>query len=744
MHGMDPRIVERWLASGRDRVAIGWITPAMNDSIRETRINSAYALQRAAYVSLEGLSDAATAAAVVSRYREAQLTDPEVATFVRVVATCELLQLERREDGFYVDLVQRAGGLSVPAHSVAAAERGRAALLIRGQDGLLRARDGLRDLIDQELNRRIDPGLFDALVGTIDSGSSLAAMARSLALHGQLGQADIALARAAVVQADDPAVTETLLWLKDIEDGLERGPTGATLARSGGHDFEEPAGPEQERAIRDFSFPGDDPVFDPTLPDPEKEGRRQRFYRRTVQRAFLRVGTLMLLDALAVLVACAAALSVRSTTQGALPGITDGRLWKLWALTALVFWLSGSAVGLYRAASARARPHLVFASSLVVSVVAGAAFFVVDVSAGSVGALPTMLAVAFTLSLACRSLYDGRSRRWVRDHRLAPRVLLLGSPAEARAYGANMASTIGRPVQPVAYLWRDREDRDPFRVGTYEDLEQRLHELHIAEVAIVDHSAPTAEKRNLVERAQGFGVDVRFVASDTEVILGAVGRLGDLGLVHIPGALITPERLEFKRVADWLVVAATFWICLLVIAAYCAYSVVRRPGQPLLVQAERVGLGQIPFAMLQLRTRTVLPDRTRGVRATGRVEDFFERSGLDELPQIANVLRGEMALVGPRALSRDGVRRLKLDQRRTLVARPGMTGRWKLVWPTGASEDDMRAVDLDYLRRWRVALDLEILLMTVLGIFSRKPHQGDTEIARRQGDWSAPQPSLPT
>jgi lipopolysaccharide/colanic/teichoic acid biosynthesis glycosyltransferase len=125
--------------------------------------------------------------------------------------------------------------------------------------------------------------------------------------------------------------------------------------------------------------------------------------------------------------------------------------------------------------------------------------------------------------------------------------------------------------------------------------------------------------------------------------------------------------------------------------------------------------------MLQLRTRTVHRDGTRGVRATGRVESFYEKSGLDEIAQVANVLRGEMSLFGPRPLRARAVSRLTLDQRRTLGARPGMAA-------------DMRAVDADYLRRWRVTHDVELLLTTPFAIVKRRLALGETEIARRRGD----------
>jgi lipopolysaccharide/colanic/teichoic acid biosynthesis glycosyltransferase len=390
-------------------------------------------------------------------------------------------------------------------------------------------------------------------------------------------------------------------------------------------------------------------------------------------------------------------------------------------------------LGLYRPDAARARPQLILAAMTVVSIIIAAAFFVAAVDVGSLIALLMFFVVAVLLDCVLRYLYDVVSRRWVLAHCLQPRILMLGRPAEVRPLAKNMTSPGGRPLQTVAFL-APAPNQDKFCVGTYDDLESRLHELHISELVIADRKLSTAEKADLIRKAQSFGVDVRFVASDEEIIVGAVGRVGDQGLVYVPAALMEPEALELKRLMDRIIVTATLPVWGTVLAFYAIYSRIRRPGQDILVTANRIGLGQTGFSMLRLRTRRIHDDDTRGVYPTGRVEALFERTGLDELPQVVNVLRDEMSTVGPRPLAAADVAALSVDQRRTLGARPGMTGRWQVSWPHAASEPVMRTLDADYLRRWRISHDLELILRTPIAIWRRRTALSDTELSRRRDD----------
>jgi lipopolysaccharide/colanic/teichoic acid biosynthesis glycosyltransferase len=104
------------------------------------------------------------------------------------------------------------------------------------------------------------------------------------------------------------------------------------------------------------------------------------------------------------------------------------------------------------------------------------------------------------------------------------------------------------------------------------------------------------------------------------------------------------------------------------------------------------------------------------VIAVGR---FLRRTSLDELPQLINVLRGEMSLVGPRPLPADDGDFLG-DVRRRLLVRPGMTGLWQVSGRSELSWDDAVRLDLYYVDNWSLAFDLVILWRTVGVVLARK------------------------
>ncbi len=159
-------------------------------------------------------------------------------------------------------------------------------------------------------------------------------------------------------------------------------------------------------------------------------------------------------------------------------------------------------------------------------------------------------------------------------------------------------------------------------------------------------------------------------------------------------------------------------------------------GPALFVQ-ERGGLNGHPFRMLKLRTMRagaeaeregLLADNemdgpvfkiARDPRVT-RLGSFLRRTSLDELPQLVNVLRGEMSLVGPRPLPLVETRALTGSHRRRLSMRPGMTGLWQVSGRNDVGFSEWMALDLEYVDRWSLGLDLAILLRTASVLLSRR------------------------
>lgn len=185
----------------------------------------------------------------------------------------------------------------------------------------------------------------------------------------------------------------------------------------------------------------------------------------------------------------------------------------------------------------------------------------------------------------------------------------------------------------------------------------------------------------------------------------------------------------FKRLLD--VVLATGLLLLLSPVVLLAMVAVRltSPG-PVIFRQRRVGYRGRPFTMYKLRTMVdgaaALEGRLAG-QGDGRI--FFKlrddprltsvgrilrRTSIDELPQLVNVLLGDMSLVGPRPLLVSDLRGFpQSDHRLRFAMVPGITGLWQVSGRSECSESERVRLDTDYVERWSLALDLRILLRTV-------------------------------
>jgi lipopolysaccharide/colanic/teichoic acid biosynthesis glycosyltransferase len=170
--------------------------------------------------------------------------------------------------------------------------------------------------------------------------------------------------------------------------------------------------------------------------------------------------------------------------------------------------------------------------------------------------------------------------------------------------------------------------------------------------------------------------------------------------------------------------------------AVIALAIVLESGRPVFFSQERVGKGRRPFRILKFRTMVVDADRA-GPKVSGQRDPRITRVGallratkLDEFPQVVNVLRGEMTLIGPRAEVPEMIRHYTPDELRILEFRPGLTAPGQIYFTTDQAAqldgvDDAEAyyvehhlhpklrMDLDYLRDRSVLLDSKIVVWTV-------------------------------
>jgi lipopolysaccharide/colanic/teichoic acid biosynthesis glycosyltransferase len=181
-----------------------------------------------------------------------------------------------------------------------------------------------------------------------------------------------------------------------------------------------------------------------------------------------------------------------------------------------------------------------------------------------------------------------------------------------------------------------------------------------------------------------------------------------------------------------VVAATTGLVVTSPVLAAAAIAIKLEDGGPILYRQRRVGLGGQDFELLKLRTMVVGAERmgagfavNRGDSRITRVGRVFRRLSIDELPQLANVLRGDMSLIGPRPTLRYQVDQYTERQRRRLDVKPGITG-WAQIHGRAALPWAERIeLDVWYVENRSPLVDLRILLRTPLALF-RGTYKGET------------------
>jgi lipopolysaccharide/colanic/teichoic acid biosynthesis glycosyltransferase len=181
-------------------------------------------------------------------------------------------------------------------------------------------------------------------------------------------------------------------------------------------------------------------------------------------------------------------------------------------------------------------------------------------------------------------------------------------------------------------------------------------------------------------------------------------------------------RIWAKRTID-LTVAATVLTVSAPVLAVASLAVALTLGTPVLFRQKRPGKNGVPFEIIKLRTMVEPPagepPRPDAERLT-RLGRLLRATSIDEIPQLFNVLRGEMSLVGPRPLLVEYLPLYTPEQARRHDVLPGMTGWAQVNGRNALSHEERFALDVWYVDHWSLALDLEILGLTFLKLFARR------------------------
>jgi sugar transferase EpsL len=183
-----------------------------------------------------------------------------------------------------------------------------------------------------------------------------------------------------------------------------------------------------------------------------------------------------------------------------------------------------------------------------------------------------------------------------------------------------------------------------------------------------------------------------------------------------------PSLRGAKRAVD-VVLSFFLLLVLMPVLLLVALLVMATIGRPVFFTQERPGLGGRPFKLIKFRSMSdqcgadgLLPDAQR----LGKAGRWLRSTSLDELPELINVLRGDMSLVGPRPLLIEYVPLYSAEQFRRHDVRPGLTGLAQVSGRNALSWEEKFAFDVRYVDEWSMGLDLKILTATAWQVLTRK------------------------
>ena len=277
--------------------------------------------------------------------------------------------------------------------------------------------------------------------------------------------------------------------------------------------------------------------------------------------------------------------------------------------------------------------------------------------------------------------------------------------------------------------------------GSADDIEElgaAIAETHAHRVIIEPQALPPEEMLDFVRAVKDLGMRVSLLPRVLDVVGTAVefDELDGTTVLGVRRFGLTRSSLLVKRAFD-LAVAVPALLLLSPLMALIALAIRIDSGGPVFFRQIRVGRDGRPFRIWKFRTMVAdaeqRKDELRKLDAavdglfklrrdprTTRVGRLLRQSSLDELPQLMNVLRGEMSIVGPRPLVIDEDAQIKGWDRRRLHLTPGMTGNWQIADSGRVPLQEMVKIDYLYVAGWSLWLDLKILLRTVPHVFARR------------------------
>lgn len=350
----------------------------------------------------------------------------------------------------------------------------------------------------------------------------------------------------------------------------------------------------------------------------------------------------------------------------------------------------------------------------------------------------------FAALLTCRILIKSYLHHCLRDGISQLRVLIIGSGERAKEMAQALSRHSEWGIKVLGHL-----DPNPDKVGTMindvpvidtvANISRCLKNNVVDEVIIAIPRSLLEDADHIAQACEEEGIKLRFMADLLKVKMARVSfsQISDIPLLTMEPVAHDDDKLFVKRLFDLTVTLLAMPVVLPLMALVALAVKLDSPGPAIFVQ-ERVGLRKHLFPMFKFRSmyqdaEARMNEVEHLNEAEGpifkisddprvtRVGRFIRKTSLDELPQLFNVLRGEMSLVGPRPMS---IRDVDLFdrgiQRKRFSVKPGVTCIWQISGRSDLPFEKWLALDLEYIENWSLWLDLKILIKTIPAVLWSK------------------------
>ena len=339
--------------------------------------------------------------------------------------------------------------------------------------------------------------------------------------------------------------------------------------------------------------------------------------------------------------------------------------------------------------------------------------------------------VASSRFAARRVVYGLRVRGY-----LLPPALIVGTNSEAASLATFLRDQRGSGVRTVGFLEAGRDDGPSPRpspvLGRVDDIQAIVKAHEIEEVIVAITALNREELLRLCEGLEPLPVQLRISSGLYELLTTRVEvkALGTVPLMSVHKVRLDRAEVIIKTVLDAVITAC---VLLLVSPVLCAVALAVKIDSrgPVLYRRRVLGVSGRQFDAFKFRTMYVNghdvltrhPQAAAELRATHKIKDdprvtrtgrWLRRFSLDELPQMLNVLLGQMSLVGPRMITAAEAGQYGEQRMNLLTVKPGITGLWQVSGRSDLSYDERVRMDLYYVRNYSVWLDLQILFVHTL------------------------------